>query len=345
MDEVAHNFDQIIKIRKEMNQKNEEQDQKLESIIQNIADNEDRIIEQNKEINNVDKKFNLLTTYIDNQNEDNYNNQYNNVNSRNFVSNKYFIPKRIKSARDFINRQMKIITEEEEQYMNNEYNQSFNRTGINDGYSYNNNKFINYNNYNKNLRTTNNNIYPRKSFVTNKKVVVRGDSFIKRYISGKIGVKEMFNYPRELNKEKNKLKYNTSPIKKGKNFSPIEDKSKIFNLTKLQYKENKKDNNSKKNKLKKLNINSNNFGNNKMITNSLSDGNYNYPNTKLMSHENFMKEINEILNKRHKNKQFFLSPYSNQKTSYNRFIEQQLIKDKRFNNVRQKKRKKLLIIQ
>ena len=67
-----------------MNQKNKEQDQKLENIIQNIADNEIRIIEQNKEINNVDKKFNLLTTYIDNQNEDNYNTQYNNIIARNF---------------------------------------------------------------------------------------------------------------------------------------------------------------------------------------------------------------------------------------------------------------------
>ena len=54
-----------------------------------------------------------------------------------------------------------------------------------------------------------------------------------------------------------------------------------------------------------------------------------------------MKEINDILNKRHKNIQFN-SIYNNQKTSYYKFSEQQLDKDKRFIP---KKRKKLLIIQ
>ena len=347
MEEVEHNFDQIIKIRKEMNQKNKEQDQKLENIIQNIADNEIRIIEQNKEINNVDKKFNLLTTYIDNQNEDNYNTQYNSIIARNFVSNKYLIPKRIKSAREFINRQMKKISEEEKYiYENDNSNKTLNKTGYNYGAIDNNNhkNFINYINYNKNFRTINNNIYPRKSFVTNKKMIVKGDSFIKRYISGKISINDMYNHQKDLNKEKNEINNETPPKRKIKYFSPINDRSKIFDLTKLQSKENIKDNNLRKNKPKKLNINNNNFGNNKYITKSLSDGNYNYPNTKLMSHENFKKEINETLNKRHKNNQFFLVPYNNQKTS-NNFIEQQLFKDKRFNNALPKKRKKLLIIQ
>ena len=347
MEEVEHNFDQIIKIRKEMNRKNEEQDQKLENIIQNIADNEMKIIEQSKEINNVDKKFNLLTTYIDNQNEENYNNQYNSIISRNFVSNKYLVPKRIKSAREFINRQLKKIAEEEEKYIyENDNNKTLNKTAYNYGAFYKNNhdKFVNYINYNKNFKTINNNMYPRKSFVTNKKMVVKGDSFIKRYISGKIGIKDMFNHPKDLNKEKNEMKNETPPIRKSKYFSPINDKTKIFDLTKLRANENMLDNNLKKNKLKNLTINNNNFGNNKYITKSLSDGNYNYPNTKLMSHENFMKEINETLNKRHKNNKFFLSPNNNQKT-YNNIIEQQLFKDKRFNNALPKKRKKLLIIQ
>ena len=242
---------------------------------------------------------------------------------------------------------MKKISEEEKYiYENDNSNKTLNKTGYNYGAIYNNNhkNFINYINYNKNFRTINNNIYPRKSFVTNKKMIVKGDSFIKRYISGKISINDMYNHQKDLNKEKNEINNETPPKRKIKYFSPINDRSKIFDLTKLQSKENIKDNNLKKNKPKKLNINNNNFGNNKYITKSLSDGNYNYPNTKLMSHENFMKEINETLNKRHKNSQFILVPYNNQKTS-NNFIEQQLFKDKRFNNALPKKRKKLLIIQ
>ena len=347
MDEVANNFEQIIKIRKEMNQKNQEQDLKLENIIQNIADNENKINEQSKEINNVDKKFNLLTTYIDNQNEENYNDQYNNVNSRNFVSNKYSVPKRIKSARDFINRQMRMMAKGEEYAIdnninNNIYNNISGKTGFNYRNNFTNNKF---DNYNKNLRTLDNNTNPRKSFVINKKLVLRGDSFIKRYITGKIGIKEMFNHPKESNDEKNKLKYDTSPSRKTKNFSPINDNSKIFELTKLQTKEKKKENNLKKNIPKMLNIKNNNFEKNQFIMKSFSDGNYNLPNTKVMSHENFMREINETLNRRHNNKQFILTPYNKQKTSSNRLFESQLFKNKRFNNVVPKKRKKLLIIQ
>ena len=164
----------------------------------------------------------------------------------------------------------------------------------------------------------------------------------------------MYNHPKNQ-KDKNKairFQNETSPSRKIQNFSPIEDKSKIFNLTKLQSNEDKKEKkykdflNYKKNKPKNLNINNNNFQNNRFITKSLSDGNYNYPNTRLMNHENFMEEINNILTRRHRNIQI-ISPINDnyQTTSYNRFIQQQLIKDKKLNNVLPKKRKKLLIIQ
>ena len=355
MEEVAQNYEQIIKIRKEMNMKNEEQDKKLEDIIHNIADNENKIIEQNKEINNVDKKFNLLTTFIDNQNEEN-DNLFNSFNSGKFSNNKFVNSRRIQSAKDFIDRQLKLIAREEEKYGKEENNKILYNTNITYGY---NNKFVsnknNYNNIKKNnFRTINNSIPQRKSFVFNKKLVIKGDSFIKRYITGKIGIDEMYNHPKNQ-KDKNKanrFQNETSPSRKIQNFSPIEDKSKIFNLTKLRSNEDKKEKkyndflNYKKNKPKNLNINNNNFQNNRFITKSLSDGNYNYPNTRLMNHENFMEEINNILTRRHRNIQI-ISPINDnyQKTSYNRFIQQQLIKDKKLNNVLPKKRKKLLIIQ
>ena len=56
-------------------EKVEETDRKIENIIQNIAENRNKLNEQNYEINNVDTKFKLLTTFIDNQNEENFNNQ------------------------------------------------------------------------------------------------------------------------------------------------------------------------------------------------------------------------------------------------------------------------------
>ena len=359
MDEVANNFDQIINIRKEINMKNKENEKRFEDIIQNIADNENKIFEQNKEINNVDKKFNLLTTYIDNQNEENYD-QYNNSYSRNFISNKYNNTRKLRSAKDFISRQMRLIAREEEKYINNDNYNTLNKTGYNYGY---NNKFTNYknvnNNNNHNLRTINNNIInTRKSFVMNKKLVLKGDSFIKRYITGKIGINDMYSHhkdDKEANKGNNELRKDLSPTKRSKSkfFSPINDKSKFFHLTKLQSNEDnkyKKDihlNKIKTHRPKMLNINNNNFQNNKYITKSISDGNYNYPKTRLMNHENFMDEINNILIKRHKKNIQIFSPLNSnyQTTSYNKLIQQQLINDKKLNNVLPKKRKKLLIIQ
>ena len=65
-----------------------------------------------------------------------------------------------------------------------------------------------------------------------------------------------------------------------------------------------------------------------------------------MSHENFIDEINNILIKRHKKNIQIFSPLNSnyQTTSYNKVIQQQLISNKKFNNVLPKKRKKLLII-
>ena len=336
INEVSHNFDQIIKIRKEINKKNEEQDKKLEDIYQNIVDNENKIIEQKKEINNVDIKFKLLTTFIDNQNDDN-NNDY----SGNLINNKFNKSNRIQSAKDFIDRQMRLISKGINNN-NNDNNKFLNKTEYN---SISNDRYDNIKNINNNktIRSINNKRFSTKNFVMNKRMVYRGDSFIKKYITGKIAIGEMYNHPKNLTKkEKNEIKYDTSPIRTNKYNSPIENKSKFFNLTKLQSPTFSR----RKTQIKLLNINNGNLQTNRIITKSLSDGNYGSPNTKLMSHENFMKEINDILYKK-KIYNPVPQPFTNnyQRTSYNRFIEQQLIKDKNLNDGTKKKRKKLLIIQ
>ena len=342
--EVSHNFDQIIKIRKEINKKYKEQEKKFEDICQNIAGNENKIIEQKKEINNIDNKFKLLTTFIDNQNDEN-NDYYNNFNTGNFKNIKYNKSKRIQSAKDFIDRQMRLISKGI--INNNENNQTLNKTEYNsisnDRYNKDNK---NNNDYNKNARSIDDKRFSTKNFVINKKMTFRGDSFIKKYISEKIGIEEMYNHPKHLrNKDKNEKKeinYETSQARKSKYYSPNEDISKFFNLNKLQ----SQPSNKRKNKIKIININNDNYQTNKIITKSLSDGNYGPPNEKVMSHENFMKEINNILYRK-KIYNPILSPFTNnyRQTSNNRFIEQQLVKDKKFNNAMTKRKKKLLIIQ
>ena len=334
--EVSHNFDQIIKIRKEINKKNEEQDKKLEDIYQNIVDNENKIIEQNKKINSVDTKFTLLTSFIDNQNDENIIDY-----SGNFVNNKSINSKRIQSAKDFIDRQIRLISKGINSQ--NENNKSLNKTQYNSVSNDRHDKYDTNKNTNNIKTTRNDKRSSTKHFVFNKKMVYRGDSFIKKYISGKIGIAEMYSHSKNLlNKEKNEIKYDNSPVRKSKYYSPIDDKSKFFNLANLQ----SQPLNKRKTQIKILNINNDNFQTNKIITKSLSDGNYVSPNRKLMSHDNFMKEINEMLYRR-KIYNHDLSPFTNnyQRTSYNRFIEQQLINDKNLNNGIKKKRKKLLIIQ
>ena len=110
--------------------------------------------------------------------------------------------------------------------------------------------------------------------------------------------------------------------------------SNIFNLTKLQ-------SNLESTKNNKHNVNNLKYSKNKIITKSLSDGNYNSRNSKLLEHENFLKEIISITDRKNK-LNHFLSPFSSfHKVSFNKLIEQQLLREKKYG----KKRKKLLIIQ
>ena len=105
IDEVTNNFDQIIQIKKEINEKNEEQEKKMENIINDIHNNENKIMEHNQEMITANKKFNLLASYIDNTVMDNSNEYYN------FNSGYYYNKspkKRIQSAKEFIERNLRF---------------------------------------------------------------------------------------------------------------------------------------------------------------------------------------------------------------------------------------------
>ena len=309
MNEISNDFEQIIRIRKDFTLKNEEQDKKFENIFQNIENSENKIIEQKKELNNIDTKFNLLTTYIDNQNFENIN-DYFSKNSSNLPNNKN---NRIQSAKDFIDSHLKLISKG---IIMNKDNSNNNRTlsetkdlnsEYNENYDFNNIKTFNINS-----------LKHKKNFIMNKKLSFKGDSFIKKYINGKISIGEMYNHPSNvLYKNKNKDIY-----------------SNIFNLTKLQ-------SNLESTKNNKHNVNNLKYSKNKIITKSLSDGNYNSRNSKLLEHENFLKEIISITDRKNK-LNHFLSPFSSfHKFSHNRLNEQQLLREKKYGQ----KRKKLLIIQ
>ena len=329
MNEVSNNFEQILTIRKDINLKNKEQDKKFENIIQNMEESENKIIEQKKEINNIDTKFNLLTTYIDNQNAENINdNHSSSKNLNNIKSNR---KTRIQSAKDFIDTQLRLISKgiiPSKDIINN--NRTLSESKIN------NSEFND--NYDNDNRTFNvNKQHHKKSLIMNKKYSFRGDSFIKGYITGKISLGEMYNLPSEVfnkNNNNDKIKNEINPLKIKHNLTTINDNTNILDITRLQsILENKKNN--------KLNINNIKSQKNKFILKSLSDGNYFSRNSKLVNKENFMKEIFSITERKNIFNQVLSPLKSYQKIPNYKLLEQQLNREKKYG----KKRNKLLIIQ
>ena len=329
MNEVSNNFEQILTIRKDINLKNKEQDKKFENIIQNMEESENKIIEQKKEINNIDTKFNLLTTYIDNQNAENIND--NHSSSKNLNNIKSSRKTRIQSAKDFIDTQLRLISKgiiPSKDIINN--NRTLSESKIN------NSEFNdNYDNDNRTLNV--NKQHHKKSLIMNKKYSFRGESFIKGYITGKISLGEMYNHPSEVfnkNNNNDKIKNETNPLKINHNLTPINDNTNILDITRLQsILENIKNN--------KLNINNIKSQKNKFILKSLSDGNYFSRNSKLVNKENFMKEIFSITERKNIFNQVLSPLKSYQKIPNYKLLEQQLNREKKYG----KKRNKLLIIQ
>ena len=215
IDDVANSFSQIVQIKNEIIEKYDEQDKKLETLKLGITNNENKIKEQNNEFTKFDKKFDLLTTYIDKNisqqtnNIDNYNNM--NMNNSNSIhnieisrNNKRIIPRRIHSA-------------SAKEYINEIFKGNNSDTEI-------------------------------KKNKKSKKLNYKAEGFITRYIKGKIGIGEMYKHPKEIEIEPLSMKmkiYKQSlseeNIIKNKNKKDNNNNPKhFFNLTTVKTSKNKK---------------------------------------------------------------------------------------------------------
>ena len=183
INDVANSFGKIIEIKNEIDERYEEQDQKIENLKIDIANNEVKINEQKNEINTFDKKIQLLTRYIDNNFPQDNNNNNNMDMSRN---NRAFKGRRVRSAKEYIEGLIDVFNSDN----NNE-------------------------NSKKNKKT--------------KKFNFKAESFVKRYIKGKIGIDDMYKHVKDFEDKKQeelllKNKINKKPILKLSNKSLSEEK-------------------------------------------------------------------------------------------------------------------------
>ena len=263
IEELSNNFGKIIEIKKELNDKYEIHEKKIEEMKTDITNNENKVNEQKKELDNYIKRLNLLTTYIDNnlvQNENNYNN--NHEMSRN---NRTFKGKRIHSAKEYIDRWL--------------------------------NQKIPDNNINKdNIKNLKKN---------NKKFFFKGESFIKRYIKGKIDLGEMYLHPKNManikkdtgqNKSKT-IKIDKQTLSEEKIIKKkINNNQKFFSLTSVKlFKDKKslnKSNEESKNKYSNysLSLSKNNINQNSKTNVSFESKKYN--NLSLSRNDNKIKGLN-----------------------------------------------------
>ena len=218
IDDVANSFGKIIEIKNEIDEKYQEQVKKIDNLKIDISNNETQLKDQKNEINNIDKKFTLLTTYIDKKITQNNNN----IKISN--NNEIFKGRRVHSAKEYIE------------------------------------KMTNYNNF-----TNEHNKAKRINF--------KAESFIKRYIKGKIGIGDMYKHPKDFmndKKEENRIKTPTIKLKESlseKNLikSKLNTNQQFFSLTTVKSIKNSKISN-KSDKINKSNeeslkVNSNIFSN------------------------------------------------------------------------------------
>ena len=186
INDVANSFGKIIEIKNEIDERYEEQDQKIENLKIDIANNEVKINEQKNEINTFDKKIQLLTRYIDNNFPQDNNNNNNNNNMDMSRNNRAFKGRRVRSAKEYIEGLIYVFNSDN----NNE-------------------------NSKKNKKT--------------KKFNFKAESFVKRYIKGKIGIDDMYKHVKDFEEKKQeelllKNKINKKPILKLSNKSLSEEK-------------------------------------------------------------------------------------------------------------------------
>ena len=177
INEVSNSFGKIVEIKKEIEEKYDQQDKKIEDIKLDITNNETKLKEQKNDISKFEKKFDLLTTYVDNKLiQNSYNNNMNI--SRNNMTSK---GRRFRSAKAYIEGWINDITDKD-------------------------------------------NIKKDKKF---KKFNFKAESFIKRYIKGKIGIGDMYKHPKDFQIESDEEDKKTSEIKLQN--QPLSEKTLIKN--------------------------------------------------------------------------------------------------------------------
>jgi hypothetical protein len=227
IDEVANSFGQIVDIKNEIIEKYDEQEKKIENMKLDIMNNDHKIIEQRNEFTKFDKKFDLLTTYIDRQlsQQQNMNNSnYNSMNNNNYNMEKSRNKKIIHSRR--------IHSASAKEYIEEIIKENFSDTEA-------------------------------KKINRHKKYNFKGEGFIKKYIKGKIGLGEMYKHPKDLGEEPVLMKmkiYKKSFSEKSiiKNKNSKKNNQQFFNLTTVKTIKNKKNYKNKSDEESaKLNSNTN----------------------------------------------------------------------------------------
>ena len=225
IDDVANSLNKIMEIKNEIDTKYEVQDKKIEDLKINIISIDNKLEERNTEFTKIEKRFELLTTYID----------------KYVIQNDLDISSNDKSRNNIMYKGRSVHTSKE--YINGFIN------AIDLDKHSNNNKKV-------------------QNMKKNKKYFFKGVGFIKRYITGKIGLEEMYVHPKELEHDKNNEKKISPKIGLYKSPSSSEKKSsekkgknerQIFSLTTVKSikNTNKDKENRNKNDEESRNMNSN----------------------------------------------------------------------------------------
>ena len=214
IDDVANSLNKIMEIKNEIDSKYEVQDKKIEDLKINIISVDNKLEERNTEFTNIEKRFDLLTTYID----------------KYLIQNDLDISNFDKSRNNIMFKGRSVHTSKE--YIK---------------------EFMNAINLEKNSNKKSQNLKK------NKKFFFKGVGFIKRYITGKIGLEDMYVHPKELehdhddkNKDKKfspRIGLYKAPLSSDKKSSDkkIKNNQQIFSLTTVKSFKNKNKDRDKRN--------------------------------------------------------------------------------------------------
>ena len=214
IDDVANSLNKIMEIKEEIDTKYEVQDKKIEDLKINIISVDNKLEERNTEFTKIEKRFDLLTTYIDKyliQDEldiSNYDRSRNNL---------MYKGRSVHTSKEYIKGFINAIDNER-----------------------------NSNKKNQNMKK-------------NKKYLFKGVGFIKRYITGKIGMEDMYLHPKELEQDQNKEKklspkiglYKSPPLTEKKSSEKkVKNDQQFFSLTTVRSIKNKDKDKEKENQNK-----------------------------------------------------------------------------------------------